>query len=845
MNILFVMQSPEYLRYYDSTLIELAARGHAVSIAVNKLNERKRARLESVTEASDRIRFAGVVPARGDVWQPVARAIRGTIDFVRFLHPRFAEAPQLRARMVRKALPPVLRFLGRLRTLGRSQVRPLVSALTALERAIPGARAIGEFIDAELPDVVLVSPLVDAASPQVDVVKCARERGIPCGACIASWDNLTNKGLLRLVPDAVFVWNETQRAEAVEFHSVPSDRVVVTGAQLFDRWFERRPSRTREELCRAVGLPAAKPIVLFAGSTAFISSPRAEVEFVRRWIGAVRASGDPALRDAGILVRPHPYNHLQWEEERLEGMGDAVVWPRHGSNPVDESDRSDYYDSLHHSAAVVGINTSAMIEAAIVGRPVFTILASEFLNTQEGTLHFRYLAPENGGFLRVASSLEENVRQLAETLRQGGAVEERTLRFVESFIRPRGLDVPSTPILVTGIERLGGAGTRRRSGVPLWLRPASAVLWLAGLAVLAKARFPSRKARELARKKAEKAAKKSAAEKKAKDAGVPGEIGAAARRETRAFENVMKIIFLAQRHGHFRNFDSVLRLLARRGHAIRIAVDQIDGEGEAPVRKLCEEFPAITYGPTPSRGGMWDDLARGLRLSQDCLRYMDPSYKDAPRLRARAEERTWRLFRAFVRLPGIRSRPGLSVMRTVLRLLERALPRSHDVDEFFKVERPDVVMVTPLLDLGSLQVDYLRSAAALGLRSVFCVWSWDHLSSKSLLRDLPDVITVWNETQKREAVELHGVPPERIAVTGAQAFDHWFEWRPRPREDFCRRAGLDPSKPFLLYVCSSLFPGGIPETRFIERWIEALRSSEDARLREVQILIRPHPKRLG
>ena len=28
--------------------------------------------------------------------------------------------------------------------------------------------------------------------------------------------------------------------------------------------------------------------------------------FVKEWITALRASGDPALRDAGILIRPHP-----------------------------------------------------------------------------------------------------------------------------------------------------------------------------------------------------------------------------------------------------------------------------------------------------------------------------------------------------------------------------------------------------------------------------------------------------------------------------------------------------------------------------------------------------------
>jgi len=34
---------------------------------------------------------------------------------------------------------------------------------------------------------------------------------------------------------------------------------VVTGAQCFDQWFDRQPSRDRETFCRQVGLPSSPP----------------------------------------------------------------------------------------------------------------------------------------------------------------------------------------------------------------------------------------------------------------------------------------------------------------------------------------------------------------------------------------------------------------------------------------------------------------------------------------------------------------------------------------------------------------------------------------------------------
>src|SRR4029453_19112461 len=105
------------------------------------------------------------------------------------------------------------------------------------------------------PDVLLVSPLVAAASDQVDWVKAARVCGIRTGVCIASWDNLTNKGLLRVEPDMVIVWNGEQRREAHEYHYVPVVRVAAAGAQLFDEWFDKGVPRERDQFCRAMGLP--------------------------------------------------------------------------------------------------------------------------------------------------------------------------------------------------------------------------------------------------------------------------------------------------------------------------------------------------------------------------------------------------------------------------------------------------------------------------------------------------------------------------------------------------------------------------------------------------------------
>ncbi len=401
--------------------------------------------------------------------------------------------------MKRKALPFGFYPLDLVPTLGAGGTRLLLRLLAALESAIPPAAALTGFLRLHQPDVVVVSPLVDAASDQVDLVKAARALGIPSAAAIASWDNLTNKGLLRVQPDRVLVWNEAQRAEAVEFHSVQADRVVVTGAQLFDRWFERRASTTHAEFCRRAGLGSDRPFVLFTCSSSFISLSHAELPFVRQWIAAVRAN--PVLSEMPIVVRPHPYNFAAWETADFSDLEDVVVWPARPYNPVEEASRDGFFDSLYHSAAVVGINTSAMIEAAILGRPVLSIVAGPFAATQEGTLHFHHLLPENGGFLRVASTLGEHVGQLAGVVQHPEAARAETQRFVASFIRPHGVDTPCVPRVADAIVSAPLAGVTASD--PAWWSPALRPVLLAGSTYAAACWLIAEpKARRSARKKA-------------------------------------------------------------------------------------------------------------------------------------------------------------------------------------------------------------------------------------------------------------------------------------------------------------------------------------------------------
>jgi hypothetical protein len=129
-----------------------------------------------------------------------------------------------------------------------------------------------------------------------------------------------------------------------------------------------------------------------------------------------------------------------------------------GGPPVDELGRDDYFESLYYSAAVVGITTTAFLDAAVVGRPVMSFYDDDLIPEHEASLHFQYLADAEDGLLTMANSLAEHEHQLTAVLAGPPAdLLKRQQHFVSHFIRPRGIDISATSIVADALERLPAA----------------------------------------------------------------------------------------------------------------------------------------------------------------------------------------------------------------------------------------------------------------------------------------------------------------------------------------------------------------------------------------------------
>ena len=453
MKVLFFAAHYAYYRNFESAIVALAERGHHVHLAADERESLGgQALVERLAARYPRVTF-GFAPSLDDEpWFLLARKLRTARDYIRFHDEAFAAFRKTRLTL-RDRIPRIVLWLM---DAGLEKSRP----------ARHGARSRAPRSRGRDADQRGESRVHHAAGPRRhpacldDRMAAAADRPSAGGARARQTHRRVRiqlgsplqQGAAAHVPDRVLLWNETQKREAIKWHGMPADRIVVTGAQCYDQWFDRTPSRDRASFCRAVGLEPDRPLLLYVCS---VMTPNPyESRFVQRWIEAIRRSPDDRVRNAGILVRPHPERTEEWEGVSLERFGNAVLY---GRNPVSPEAQADYFDSLYHSHAVVGLVTSAFLEAAIVGRPVHTLLLPEFEMYQEGVQHFRYLMEVEGGLLKVTRTFPEHLAELSESLARPVGRDEQNARFVRAFVRPAGLDLPATPAFVEAVEHIASS----------------------------------------------------------------------------------------------------------------------------------------------------------------------------------------------------------------------------------------------------------------------------------------------------------------------------------------------------------------------------------------------------
>lgn len=232
------------------------------------------------------------------------------------------------------------------------------------------------------PDLVFATDVF--RSQDINFLREARHRGIATvGMVRSAWDNVSCKGLNRIIPDTLIVNNPVVKEEVVIFNDVDPKQVRVIGVPQYDRYAGGLRT-SREEFFKKLNLDPNKKTVIIAPpmQTYVESDPLAKV--------MVDALKD--LPNIQFIIRLHMLG-----KSNIEGLN-----PEYGKIAIDAPDttgdpakvvKGDQHlgDLLYHSDAVVSCSSLA-IDATIFDKPsVFIGFDAVPKNFGEGLTRFSNL----------------------------------------------------------------------------------------------------------------------------------------------------------------------------------------------------------------------------------------------------------------------------------------------------------------------------------------------------------------------------------------------------------------------------------------------------------------------
>jgi hypothetical protein len=450
MKILFVVQRREYLRFVGPSFAALRARPEAPELVGLCLDGGDLTGLRygrDLRWLDDRL--------SSPRWRQALRDVASYLRLVRRGDTAWDLLSRYRAYF---PLPWAYLFdvAHRTRLTRLIQRGPLLAALQAVDARLHN-RAVAALLERERPDLVIVTPGLFPISFDIEFVQEARRLGIATMVWVATWDNLSTKGVFHHTPDRLLVWNEAQREEAERLHAVAAGQVEVVGAAVFDDNFAGAGGLDgRAAWCARVGLDAARPYLLWAGSSPIaVPDEPALVAGVARLVAA-----EPSLRALQLLVRVHPKDRHGARWDQVWALG-ARACPDVGF-PSDEGRFATLQNSIAHSAGVLGLSTSLFLEAAILDRPSAVWLAPA---AGEGALFHRFGHFEHLRRFGLVDCLETQAELVAWLRARAGAHgagngDGRARQAAVRFLRPGGEGRPAAEL---GAERIVGFLANRRA----------------------------------------------------------------------------------------------------------------------------------------------------------------------------------------------------------------------------------------------------------------------------------------------------------------------------------------------------------------------------------------------
>lgn len=166
-------------------------------------------------------------------------------------------------------------------------------------------------------------------------------------------------------------------------------------------------------------------------------------------------------------------------------------------------------------------------------------------------------------------------------------------------------------------------------------------------------------------------------------------------------------------------------------------------------------------------------------------------------------------------------------------------PRFYD--KVFEKYKPDLVITSTTGITTGMDIVVTREAKRRKIKTLCLVHSWDNIAGvKGILFVRPDFMGVWNELQKKEAVDLHFYRPDKVFIVGPVNFDIYRQDNVFiSREEFFKKLRLNPDKKLVTFTEATM--NSTENTYILDILLDAMKKGKF--IEPFQLLFRFHPRR--
>lgn len=265
----------------------------------------------------------------------------------------------------------------------------------------------GDLFNKYQPDLIFSAD----AQNELDVrlMKEGRRTGLKILSMVRSWDNLTSKGILRFVPDALLTNNGIVKSEAVRYSFISLDKLKIVGIPHYDKYFNAA-TESKSDFFSRFGFDMQKALVIYA--------PIGN-RYIRNNQTDKHALEILSSLDINILVRMPPTDEVNFEGFQSDKA--TVFFQKTGNHSdkggkklseITQEDERSLVSALFHASVIVTGQSTITIDACAFDKPVvivgFDKKERSYWDSMRRYYDYEYYKPilKSGGVSFVASPTE-------------------------------------------------------------------------------------------------------------------------------------------------------------------------------------------------------------------------------------------------------------------------------------------------------------------------------------------------------------------------------------------------------------------------------------------------------